>query len=96
MSDRIKKIIKVSFLSLLALFIVIVSVLGAVERAESGGSDCSSKFIERLSGKVYVFTDPDTGVQYLMYTVNGGITPRLDCTGKSMVSPVGVIYDEKN
>lgn len=44
----------------------------------------------QLSGKVHVFTDPDTGVQYLFYTVNGGITPRLDCSGNVIVSPVGV------
>lgn len=46
--------------------------------------------LQQLSGKFYVYTDPETRVQYLLYTVNGGITPRLDCSGNVIVSPVGV------
>ena len=40
--------------------------------------------IEQLSGKVYVFTDPDTNLQYLVYTVNGGICPRYGVDGKQL------------
>lgn len=84
MSDRIKKIIKVSVFSLLALLFVIVNVLGAIECSDSGGFDRPPKFIEQLSGKVYVFTDPQTGLQYLVYTVNGGICPRYGADGKQL------------
>lgn len=38
---------------------------------------------ERYPGYVYVYTDPDSGVEYLIwrYTYAGGITPRLNADG---------------
>ena len=44
----------------------------------------SSTSVEPLEGKVFVFTDPDTNLQYLIYKFNGGICPRYGADGKQM------------
>lgn len=84
MSDHVKKILKISALSLFALFFVYVNVLGAIDYVKSGSADRQKSSIEQLSGKIYVYTDPQTNLQYLVYTVNGGICPRYGADGKQL------------
>ena len=42
------------------------------------------------SAKIWVYVDPDTKIQYLLYNQDrgGGITPRLDKNGKPMIGEI--------
>lgn len=47
---------------------------------------------EEIQGNIYIYTDPDTKVQYVVYSYHegyagmGGITPRLDADGSLMIA----------
>lgn len=61
--------LKILLCSIFCLFIFI----GCSKKAESGTYIPQSRYVQ-------VFTDPETGCQYLT-TMDGGITPRLEAGG---------------
>ena len=77
-----KKIIFVLLALFLFLFLVSCNVLDE-------GETNSKKDLERLeSSSVYVFVDPETGVNYLIYAAGykGGICVRYNSDGSVFVS----------
>lgn len=54
--------------------------------------DLRNERLDRVNERIYVITDPKTGVQYLVYSEKvynggmGGITPRLNPDGTLMIS----------
>lgn len=78
-----KKIIEAvitAVLVALALWIIAFAVLTIFTYCSP-----SDKKLEKTSVPVTYYTDPETGVEYLISNTKG-ITPRLDAEGKVMVS----------
>lgn len=72
-------------LLLLGMFVLLCwGLISVIHSSDNSEKVRYSDSIEQLSGKMYVFTDPDTNLQYLVYTVNGGICPRFGADGKQM------------
>lgn len=72
-------------LLLLGMFVLLCwGLISVIQSSDNTEKVRYSDSIEQLSGKIYVYTDPETNLQYLVYTVNGGICPRLGSDGKQM------------
>lgn len=58
-----------------------------VKQRDAEQSSQMEEYKDSSNGKVTVYTDKDTGVQYLIFESDrrGGITPRLDENGNAMV-----------
>ena len=76
----------------LIIIAICISIMGCHPRnAESGGTH-QNKLHFRASGDATVYTDPDTGVQYIVFSKRGnyslgvGITPRLNPDGTPMIN----------
>lgn len=70
----------------LVFFAVLVLLTGCarqpqqIEAVETDTSGPRGGITEDLSGRVWVYTDPETGCEYLTRT-GGGITPRMEDKG---------------
>lgn len=77
---KITEIVIAAVLAAFALFAIVFIVLTIFTYCSP-----SDKKLEKTSVPVTYYTDPETGVEYLISNTKG-ITPRLDAEGKVMVS----------
>lgn len=83
--------------------IITISIMGCSSSSESTSEkettisedNSVSQIYKFDNSDIYIITDPETGVQYLVYSHRehldagmGGITPRLNADGTIMVSEI--------
>lgn len=74
------------FISILFAFVLVLCLVGCVETNETNETNEADKLKSIYDNYIYVWTDEETGVQYIVYISKGGIIPRFNADGTLYVS----------
>lgn len=91
---RIKNTVN-KILIISSIFLCFVSIVGCTDNDDISllFPETEATVGERDNDTIYIWTDEDTGVQYVIYQF-GGITPRLNSDGSLYIAPTTVTEAE--